>query len=421
MKSFLLAFFLFTLSLCMRAQDPCASPAYLQQEIRKNPALANRLATAGPGLTSEILSGTIEGNGNTTMPVIRVPVVVHVIYRTDEQNISDAQILSQIQVLNQAFRLANPDTVHIPAPFKSLAADCRIEFVMASVTPKGYMTNGIVRKKTSVYSFFYDDKIKFSSSGGDDAWDSDRYLNIWVGNLTSGLNGYSSVLGNDPSKDGIVVRFDGFGNQGKLTYPFIKGHTAVHEAGHWLGLKHIWGDQFCGNDGIDDTPTQNGPTRGCPAQLVSSCSNTSIPAMYNNYMDVTNDECTNMFSIGQRQKMRECFQQGGPRFRLASSDAATAIGLPEPNPIPGAKETASFQFFPNPAVNSVTVSFNNDEAKAGRIVSIYNHLGQQVMQVLVTRNNFTINLHSLKDGVYYLKTSDQSKASKLIKTSSASL
>ncbi len=421
MKSFLLVIFLFTLSVSLRAQETCASAAYRQQELIKSPALADRISTVVPGLSAEVLSGVIEGNGNSVLPIIRIPVVVHVIYRTDEQNISDAQILSQIQVLNQAFRLSSPDTVHIPAAFRSLAADCRIEFVMASISPKGYMTNGIVRKKTSVYSFFYDDKIKFSSSGGDDAWDSDRYLNIWVGNLTSGLNGYSSVLGNDKEKDGIVVRFDGFGSQGRLTYPFIKGHTAVHEAGHWLGLKHIWGDQFCGNDGIDDTPTQNGPTRGCPTQLVSSCSNATMPAMYNNYMDVTNDECTNMFSIGQRQKMRACFLEGGSRFRLASSDAGTAIGLPEPSPVPEAKEQASFQFYPNPAINSVTVSFSENEGVAGKIITVFNHLGQQVMQVRLSRNNSTLNLQSLKDGVYYLKTSDQSKASKLIKTSSASL
>jgi len=146
-----------------------------------------------------------------------------------------------------------------------------------------------------------------------------------------------------------------------------------------------------------------------------------MPAMYNNYMDVTNDECTNMFSIGQRQKMRACFLEGGSRFRLASSDAGTAIGLPEPSPVPEAKEQASFQFYPNPAINSVTVSFSENEGVAGKIITVFNHLGQQVMQVRLSRNNSTLNLQSLKDGVYYLKTSDQSKASKLIKTSSASL
>jgi len=420
MKSFLLAIaFLLTASSFCFAQQSCASHEY-QQLLAKNPSLKLAMQKAESLsqylLQNEILTGTPNGNGGGGIPLIRIPVIVHVLYNAADQNISDEQVFSQIDVLNREFGRSHADTSLIPLAFQSLAANCLIEFVPATINPKGYASNGIVRKKTNAYSFGMDDKIKFSSTGGDDAWDRDRYLNIWVGNLSAGIIGYASPLGGPKETDGVVIRYTAFGNKGRLAYPYTKGRIAVHELGHWLGLRHIWGDQFCGSDGVDDTPVQSQATRGCPAGIINSCDGSAGGIMYNNYMDLTNDDCTNMFTIGQSDKMRSAFAYGAPRNALLSSNAATAIPLPEPPPIAPTAEIA-FRVFPNPAVSSITIDISGIPALSGNIVGVYNQLGQQVMQFRLAQNTTTVNLISLRDGVYFFHLGMGTKPYKLLKSS----
>ena len=196
--------------------------------------------------------------------MITIPVVVHVLYNNAIQNISDAQVNSQIDVLNEDFRKLNLDISNLPNVFSALAADCQIQFCLAKRDPNGNATNGIVRKSTTITSFSSNDNIKRSANGGSDPWNTSQYLNIWSGNLGGGLLGYAQFPGGAAATDGVVLLYNTVGRVGTLMAPYNKGRTATHEVGHWLNLRHIWGDANCGSDLVNDTPTQQTSNFGCP-------------------------------------------------------------------------------------------------------------------------------------------------------------
>ncbi len=402
----------------VQAQQSCTSQEYLQLELQRNPSLQAAITQAEQLRNQQLfhqetISGTPDNTANA-LPVIRIPVVIHVLYNKTEQNISEAQIRSQLDVLNTEFRKKHADTSRIPEAFRSFAADTYFEFVLATVNPKGYATSGIVRKATGTYSFGLDDKMKFTNSGGDDAWDAKRYLNIWVVNLSSGMIGYSSPLGGPAEKDGVVISYTAFGTTGKLMAPYTKGRTLVHEIGHWMGLRHIWGDQYCGNDGVDDTPQQSQPTRGCPsAPVYSNCNGSSTAVMYNNYMDLTNDECLNMFTYGQRDLMRASFLEGASHFSLVHSDGATAVPIPEPIPVSEVQVTV--RAYPNPARSQVSIDISAIDGLAGKSVIIMNQMGQQVKQLRLTGMITTVNVSDLAAGMYFLKVDGVKQPVKVVK------
>jgi hypothetical protein len=331
--------------------------------------------------------------------IITIPVVVHVVYNNQSQNISNEQIKSQIDVLNRDYRKLNTDISHIPAAFKSFAADSRIEFRLATIDPSGLSTEGITRTSTSVPVFELNEKIKSSLNGGIDPWNRDQYLNIWIGNLTSGILGYASSPGCAPEKDGVVINYTVFGTTANVRAPYNKGRTAVHEIGHWLGLKHIWGDKSCGDDGIEDTPPQEGPTRGCPSGVVSTCSAGASGNMYMNFMDFTNDDCVNMFTAGQVNKMHELFSEGGARAALLLSDKAA--GAVEEN-----VAIASVNIYPNPVVDEVNIRFNNTPSNNQSLI-IYNHLGQIFKRVVVNSSTIKISTKALQSGLYFISVGDK--------------
>lgn len=413
MRSFLLAVICLCSVVAPGVAQVCASTEYRNQ-LLQNPQLASHILKAEAHFNIQGSGEVLSGAGGTGLSIIRIPVVVHILYRESEQNISDQQVLSQIEVLNKAFRHTHADTALVPAAFRSLAADCGIEFVMAKITPEGYATNGIIHKKTNAYSFGADDKIKFSSMDGSDAWDTDRYLNIWVGNMMTGIIGYSSVLGGPKNTDGVVMRYDAFGNTGRLQSPYVQGRVAVHEVGHWMGLRHIWGDQVCGTDGIDDTPPQKIATRNCPAGIIAACDNSPAGIMYNNYMDLTNDNCMNMFTVGQRERMRTAFAPGAYRYALLSSNAATATPLP--GPPPSEEEPVSLvKLYPNPAAEQCVIDISKYESLLGKTVTIHNQFGQQVMSVRLLKTITIVPLHSLRNAVYFLHFGQGIKPVKLVK------
>ena len=401
------------------SQRECVSHEYLQQEIKRDPKLAQRIAEiesfSSNVLNKEIRNSINSGDGGS-IPVIKIPVVVHILYYKTEHNISEAQVKSQIEALNNDFRRTNLDASHTPLVFQEFAADCTIEFELANIDPKGRPTSGIIRKQTGVAAFGSDDRIKFSSQGGDDAWDSDKYLNIWVGNTSGGLIGYSSVVGISKLKDGIVIRNTAFGTTGIAVAPFNKGRTATHEIGHWLGLRHIWGDQYCGNDWVDDTPPQKMASQGCPSGTVVSCSNEGSGGnMYMNYMDLTSDECMNMFTVGQREKMRSLFQPGGPRNALLSSNGCSGEAIPDQAPVSNDSTITHIKAYPNPAFQTITIDLGADETLIGKTISLYNHLGQRLSQTLIRGTLVQLTVTNLKEGFYFVRIDGRKETVKIIK------
>jgi len=243
--------------------------------------------------------------------IARIPVVVHVVWNTPAQNISRAQIDSQITVLNADFRAANSDVSKVPSVFQPLVEDARIEFFLATVDPAGNPTDGITRRQTSTTSFGSNDAVKFSARGGQDAWPADGYLNIWVCQLGGGLLGYAQFPGGPAQTDGVVVTHTGFGTTGTAAAPFDKGRTATHEVGHFLNLFHIWGDDGTGCTGTDevaDTPNQAGPNTGKPTFPKVSCGNGPNGDLFMDYMDYVDDDAMVMFSKGQVARMTACLE-----------------------------------------------------------------------------------------------------------------
>ncbi len=249
--------------------------------------------------------------------VARIPIVVHVVWNSEEQNISDAQIQSQIDVINKDFRRLNPDTSKVPSVWQSLMADARIEFFLATKDPKGKQTNGITRTKTNAKIFHqYTNDIKSISTGGEDAWPRDRYLNLWVGPVILSaigeeLLGYASFPGMPAEIDGVVIAHTAFGTTGTAQPPYNMGRTATHEIGHWLDLYHIWGDDdtgCSGTDKVDDTPNQGGPNTGTPSFPHISCDNGPNGDMFMNYMDYVEDSSMFMFTEGQVTRIDACLE-----------------------------------------------------------------------------------------------------------------
>lgn len=302
----------------------CGSMEVLEQQLKADPAMQFRMDQIEQFTNSFIANQKSKSSQRNTAATITIPVVVHVLYRTTAENISDAQVLSQITILNQDFAGTNADTSSIPAAFQSVrSGNTNIQFCLAQRDPNGNPTTGIVRKQTSVSSFGSNDAMKRNSSGGSDAWDRNKYLNIWVCSLGGGLLGYAQFPGGTAATDGVVILNTAFGNTGTAASPFNKGRTTTHEVGHWLNLRHIWGDATCGNDFVNDTPLHNASNNGCPAVgHRSTCSGQPLE-MYMNYMDYTNDACMYMFSKGQSDRMNAVLVSGGARASLATSNGCT--------------------------------------------------------------------------------------------------
>jgi hypothetical protein len=341
------------------------------------------------------------GSSGKSLTLITIPVVVHVLYNSSQQNLTDAQVRSQLDILNNDYRRQNPDTGRTPEIFRQFAADCGIQFELAKTDPLGYATTGIIHKHTEILAFNIEDGIKFSKTGGDDAWDRDNYLNIWVGSLENGILGYSSVVGCHKENDGIVVQFNAFGTFGTAQAPFNGGRTTTHELGHWLNLIHTWGDAFCGNDLVDDTPPQQACHRGCPGGTQISCGNAPYGDMYMNYMDFTDDACMNIFTLGQRDRMLALFAPGGPRYNLLFSTALTAVPKPSPANSLQDNSQAALQIFPNPATNMISVEISNS-TRVGSTLEIFDGMGLKILTTTMDSRQQQVNIESLRSGIYYI-------------------
>ena len=319
----LLLYLLFTVSVAQSQSHHCATPEVLEKYLQQDPAFKLQQKKLENYLYHHLYTVQFQPRNDISV----VPVVVHVVYDSSSQNITDAQIQTQIDILNQDFRRLNSDTANTPSDFKSIATDSKIIFCLAVRDPNGASTTGITRSSTSLQFFTQNDNVKSSSLGGQDPWPSGEYLNIWVCNLKDSLAGYATFPGTQSNLDGVVVDYQFFGNIGTAKAPYDLGRTTTHQVGHWLGLYHTYNincegesDTSCTTQGdfVCDTPPSTLPGNSCVSGQ-NTC--TEFPVDHidqqSNFMNWSTDSCLNLFTIQQAQRMRYVLY--GPRLVLLNS------------------------------------------------------------------------------------------------------
>ncbi|MFV8347662.1 T9SS type A sorting domain-containing protein [Flavobacterium sp. ZB4P13] len=318
----------------------CATTEYEEYLKSKNP---NRLSTTefeqwiAPKITIEKQKIKNTSKGLKQTAIITIPVVVHIIHNGDiigvDENIFDQQVTSQIQVLNEDFRRKMNTPGFNTNP---VGADVEIEFALAKRDPYGVLSNGINRVNLGQESWSTDGIN--STVRPQTQWDPEKYLNIWVVKFTtnellgyaqfpsaSGLPGINADEG-PANTDGVVIGYAFFGSSsyfpgGTYVTDYDKGRTTSHEVGHWLGLRHIWGDGGCDvDDFCEDTPNAGHKNEGCPTG-VDSCPTSPGLDMVENYMDYTNDACMNIFTANQKTRMITVMNNSIRRVSLKTSDA----------------------------------------------------------------------------------------------------
>lgn len=362
---------------------------------------------------------------NEPDPIYQIPVVVHVVYNTAQENISSDLIYSQIARLNRDYRRLNEDTANTRAEFKPFAGDAGIEFYLAGVDPDGNPTGGITRTETTRQDFAPDftgnglDDVKQSSMGGADAWDTDNYLNIWVCDLLGDASLFQ-VLGfayppatapnwpanssaSSPEFEGVVVHYQVFGNDSPLATGQLsiadKGRTAVHEVGHYLGLRHIWGDAFfdgCSeDDGLDDTPNAAANAGQTCNFNNNTCVDSPIdyPDMIENYMDYAEEGCMNMFTQDQVDIMRSMLE-------TARTDLAD--GSVEPSGIQDFIDESEVTVYPNPSNGSVQIQ--TPSHRSLETITVVDMKGAVIRVMPVSNSLSNLNLDfNLVSGSYVLR------------------
>lgn len=274
----------------------CGTMAAHMMLLERYPAFRGRQLR----LEMEYVRRRGSGQRRERAKTVTVGVVVNVVYETAEQNVSDAQVKSQIAVLNRDFSAKNKDRSKVPDPWKGLVTDSRIRFKLVEVR----------RVPTDRSSFSYDDGVKKATTGGVAPKDPEKRLNLWVCALSGGLLGYAQFPGGPPATDGVVVNYRAFGTRGTAEKPFDRGRTATHEVGHYFNLRHVWGDtEDCtGTDFVPDTPTCAGPNYGTPTFPTVSCSNGPNGDMFVNYMDYVDDAAMFMFTAQQVLRMQAALE-----------------------------------------------------------------------------------------------------------------
>lgn len=423
MRNNLLFILLMSVGLSLHAQEVnrCHTVEMMKKMDEANPGYINAVEQtfAAAKQTAQEKAGGQE--------VYRIPVVFHVVYKTANENIPDSVLYSQIEVLNEDYRRNNADTSDTRDEFKPFAADAKIEFYLAHTDPDGNWTNGIVRKQTSVDSWisftsFEPDGIKQSSQDGDDAWNTDRYLNIWVGNLS--FLGNPFILGfayppvgapnwpggqNAPTADleGVVLHYEIVGRNNPLATGLLdatsRGRTCTHEVGHFLGLRHIWGDGggFSGtdgctvDDGIDDTPNAKDASQQTCNLNANTCVDSPVDYkdMIENYMDYSDEHCMNMFTQGQVDIIRSM---------LATTRNPLVQDFPAGIELDMVQN--SVELFPNPTEGLINLNYTNPllQLKHIEITDSYGRLINTISPV--TSADVTIDMTENAAGIYFIRS-----------------
>ncbi|HNP47993.1 MAG TPA: M43 family zinc metalloprotease [Bacteroidia bacterium] len=387
--------------------EKCGTVESTKRRIQANPGLEKIMQDDERNLEQAIIRNQ---NSRTSSTIFTIPVVVHVVWRTNSQNITDQQILSQIDVLNEDFGHRNADTSSIPANWRSISSASNFQFCMAQIDPNGNPTNGIERRQTNVNTFTDDDLVKAYTSGGMDAWDTRSYFNIWVCNLGGGILGYAEFPTSQQSSTyGVVIGYDAFGRVGVVSYPYNKGRTATHEIGHCFNLKHIWGDDqgaCTGSDNVADTPNQGAETYGCltyPAN--DNCNTTTNGYMFMNYMDYSDDRCLYMFTNGQNTRMNTAMTTWYSDL-LANTNNLCESGVG----VSSAPDDFQFSLYPNPTEGLLTLDMTGTRDLGSSIdLAIVDALGEIVYTRKIENPVgmlHQIEMNNFNSGIYFVNLSN---------------
>ena len=414
-----LSIFTFGLSVAQNTNKCATMPVY--EAHSQNPlAKANFINTdiaAKNWLASPI--NKIKASQKTNS-VIVIPVVVHVVYKNAIENIPDSQVVRQIQILNECYSLQNTNFPTGRAIFDSIGADIELQFCLAANDPQGNPTNGIVRKSapsgTSFDPIFNMDKVKSSATNGDDPWPNDKYLNIWVCDMSFFGNafvlGYATFPGEVPALDGVVIQSEYFGF-GTAAAPNNLGRTTVHEVGHFFGMRHIWADddsqatgQCDSTDFVDDTPNQAAKSQSDCNLTINSCSNEAPywgtidpPDMVENYMDYSADGCMAMFTKGQKARMYSYLSTSPARIAIKTSlVGCSSVGLKDLY----SKFSDYLFVYPNPTSDLLNINITQFTPQ-NLNCEIYNANGQLVKAIKQLDFQNTISLSDLANGMYVVK------------------
>ena len=293
-----------------QSERSCYTMKVLNEKLKENPGLEQRMYTIEKYTRQAIAFKSTNGKGKPgggggTDPTpytgtVTIPVIFNIL-EDPAHPVTQAHINSQIDILNEDYNNANPNTASkVPAEFAAVIADANITFTLA----------GVVRKPSAKSTWGTNDAMKYASQGGIDATDPTTYLNIWVCEIGGGILGYAQFPGGTLATDGVVIGSDFLG-ENTAGGVYGDGRTATHEVGHWLNLRHIWGDGRCRQDDfVADTPSSDRANYGCPIYPTVHCNSADMTM---NYMDYVYDDCMYMFTNGQNDRMRALFATGGAR------------------------------------------------------------------------------------------------------------
>lgn len=399
----------------------CYTDKYVEYRNSLNPTFKNNVDDA-----YNFMLSNLNENSERDFETIRIPVVVHVLYETESQNLTDSLVKAQIDILNQDYARLNSDSNLTREIFKPLASATGIEFYLAQFDPTGALTNGIVKKQTEVNTFFSIinlDVMKSEANGGADAWPTDKYLNIWVCNLSVPFINVPLILGfatppdgapnwpsgsgaSEPQNDGVVIHYEVFGSNPNATGTLEtvnRGRTLVHEVGHYLGLRHIWGDPGPGedgcvvDDGLNDTPNSAAANQQTCDYSVNSCNDGAddLPDMIENYMDYSDENCMNMFTNQQVEAMRFVIENFRPSLLLSTNKIATV--------------SDKLNVFPNPALSQISIQHGN--LNLNGCLSIYDFSGKLIHTQKITKSDSRIELvvSDLVSGLYVLQVKTETE------------
>jgi len=415
-----------------RPNRGCWTMENLELQKKNDPGLEARMEK----IESDMLLWQQKNAGlPTTKAVVYIPVVVHVLWNVAAENLADQYIIGAIAALNKDFRKQNPDWTNINtmAPqWANLAADCEIEFCLATVDPLGAATTGITRTQTTRTEFAGGNEMKYTAQGGKDAWSNGKYLNLWSVDFgSSGLLGFATFPGGSSALDGVVCEYKSMPGPPAFN-PYDLGRTNTHEIGHWLNLYHTFqggcagmSSSNCttGGDRVCDTPPISSSTFGCPTNTnANSCTEVSpFPPpftsdqknMWMNYMDYTDDACMYMFTSGQKTRMVSCLNSSRVALLTsAATNCATGTGI---NSIALEEYISAY---PNPSTGEVFMNLNISDVSSADI-TVFNSIGEAILSKKVTvpsTKEIKLDLNSKPNGVYLvkIKTSEGTVTKKIV-------